>query len=451
MPLRTLPFLGRLRDRLLQVFGARAVAQLNRAVAAGDFDTMRELMSRVYLASATSAYGMHGDLMTLPDMNAERLAEFGRAAETFGGRAARRARGAPLLSPAWQEAYPDMMIDAGLAQGYEYGAKQAAVHAGEEGWKTWTRIWPAKKPRDWHNALEGVTIERRADFQMPGGPNQGAECEGPHDWSKIDDPAEWMHCGHALVYTPAADWTDVLSPTRVFPVPPEGWLARAVMEAEEGQAVSLRTRIERLLGPGGPVISQAMNPESAELFAEAFESLPESVKEVYRSVNVDTVSRVIFGEYSNRTQTLGSYNFVGRELTFNVPREVTVPQGQYGVAVISRGRTGQPWAVETIVHEAGHAVSQLQVEGRTELDTFARAIYKTPDTITATPGRGMNAYAEVTKNSPELRRAISDYGQTNIHEDFAETYTFYHLDPDGLKRKAPERYAVMDEIVRRRR
>lgn len=41
---------------------------------------------------------------------------------------------------------------------------------------------------------------------------------------------------------------------------------------------------------------------------------------------------------------------------------------------------------------------------------------------------------------------ITEYAKTNNREDFAESYEEYHLDPENLKEKAPEKYQAIDEM-----
>jgi hypothetical protein len=41
---------------------------------------------------------------------------------------------------------------------------------------------------------------------------------------------------------------------------------------------------------------------------------------------------------------------------------------------------------------------------------------------------------------------ITDYAKTNHFEDFAETYEEYHIRPENLKEKAPEKFADMEEF-----
>jgi hypothetical protein len=210
VPLTALPQLGLVRDRLRRWFGKRAVAQLDRALMENDFESIFELIQRVYLGSATSAYGIQGEIAAVPAVDEAFFTKLARAAQEFAARATRLSAGTDLLPPAVQEQYGDLMVDQALAQGHEEGAWQGALRADPPlGWKVWTRIYEAKEPRDWHDALEGSTIARNAKYVLPGGPNEGAEVHGPHDWRSVKDAAEWIHCGHSLIYTPYADWGDL--------------------------------------------------------------------------------------------------------------------------------------------------------------------------------------------------------------------------------------------------
>lgn len=38
---------------------------------------------------------------------------------------------------------------------------------------------------------------------------------------------------------------------------------------------------------------------------------------------------------------------------------------------------------------------------------------------------------------------VTDYAKTNRHEDYAETYAYYHVDPEGTKQKVPEKYEAI--------
>jgi len=224
-------------------------------------------------------------------------------------------------------------------------------------------------------------------------------------------------------------------------------LAEALIETPAQRRVraapslTRREQIQKTLGgTTGPKVLVS-DVDSAKLFQLQWDRLSNDVKDVYRSPRA--VATVSFEPPVPETRQLGSYRFADGQLTLHL----TQPTGTI------KGRTGANWLVETITHEAGHAVETLTVEpgGRTEIDTFASALYGTPETMITKPGQ-VGIYSQVIpRDHPELQRAVTDYGRTNIHEDFAETYTFYQLAPDGLRNTDPDRYKVMHEIVTRQR
>ena len=80
-------------------------------------------------------------------------------------------------------------------RGVDGGQRDAADTSGAE-YKTWVRAW-ARKERRPHSNLEGLTIQIDKLFFLP----SGRGCYGPRDWDAVPDPAEWVYCGHALMYT----------------------------------------------------------------------------------------------------------------------------------------------------------------------------------------------------------------------------------------------------------
>ena len=81
----------------------------------------------------------------------------------------------------------------------------------------------------------------------------------------------------------------------------------------------------------------------------------------------------------------------------------------------------------TIAHETGHT---LWID---KLSTGARNKY-------------MDLFIDSELN-PDAEKPISSYGQRHSHEDFAEAYRTYILQPEKLKAKAPKRYAFMDKNI----
>jgi hypothetical protein len=80
------------------------------------------------------------------------------------------------------------------------------------------------------------------------------------------------------------------------------------------------------------------------------------------------------------------------------------------------------WAETVTVHEVGHTK---------DYETALFGIFKHESTKTGVWGKGP---------------WMTDYAKTNHWEDFAETHAFYHLHPEELKTKCPEKYARMAEL-----
>lgn len=216
----TLDRLGALLDRLL----ARARGQAMRRtlheylamLGRGEYARLRALLlgwsARTHLDAQLAAWAVHSawlDIPTIPPQDAlnllsERSLRFGqdvvaRVAAHYGTGEGGR------LDP---RLYVRLMADVAVRRGWEEGASEAAREA-EAQWKTWVRVYPVREPRDWHARLEGATIPADRKFVLPGGPNRGREVMAPHDWDRLPDPREWVNCGHAVIYTPAAQWKDL--------------------------------------------------------------------------------------------------------------------------------------------------------------------------------------------------------------------------------------------------
>lgn len=212
----TLEKLGKILDREIERLRrkgrAKVAERLLEIVRKGEFQALRAWAASGHLGAQLKAWALHAtwlDLPILPPLSvqgliAERALAFAddvvaRVSAVYGS-------GEPPLSP---RLYVDLVADVAVRRGWGEGAETAAKEAGAR-WKTWVRVYPVKHPRDWHTALEGRTIPEKAKFILPGGPNAGRKVDAPHDWDSVPDPAEWMNCGHAVIYTPHATWREVL-------------------------------------------------------------------------------------------------------------------------------------------------------------------------------------------------------------------------------------------------
>ncbi len=212
----TLEKLGEIIRRLEERFereGRRDLLErMYRLIDRGDIWVLWNWAANMRLVSAQAAWTAHA--MWLKGLKAHpppaRLECMIQRAYDWGGVVAARfqavmVRERPGIHP---RLWLKLAVRAGVRGGWAEGAREAAEEAGA-GFKTWIRTWPAKEPRDWHDALEGKTIPANALFTLPGGPNIGAKVEAPHDWQRLPDPAEWINCGHAVVYTPHARLRDL--------------------------------------------------------------------------------------------------------------------------------------------------------------------------------------------------------------------------------------------------
>jgi len=212
----TLEKLGRILDRTVQRMerkGRREIAErLKEMVRRGEFTALRKWAMTGHLGSQLKAWALHATWLDLPGLPpaavqgelVERAVAF--ADDVVARVSAVYGTGEPPISP---RLYVRLVADVAARRGWSEGAEVAAEKGGAR-WKVWVRVYPVREPRDWHVALEGQTIPENVKFVLPGGPNAGQRVDAPHDWDAVPDPAEWINCGHAVIYTPHATWKDVL-------------------------------------------------------------------------------------------------------------------------------------------------------------------------------------------------------------------------------------------------
>lgn len=79
-----------------------------------------------------------------------------------------------------------------------------------------------------------------------------------------------------------------------------------------------------------------------------------------------------------------------------------------------------------VVHEFGHVIgSVIQDSGLQRQASFMNRFYLNPDTFEQPPTR---------------------YGRTNSHEDYAESFMLYVMDPERLRTCCSERYEYFEEV-----
>jgi hypothetical protein len=223
----TLPNLGERFDRLvalmLQTGYDAVLTRFKAELARGRLSTLKQWAGLGWGRGALMAWNTHARWLAIGSVPGRDVMEaLGEQAQAFAGTVETRAlavfgRGQSPLEPA---AYLNMLAGIAVRAGYHGGAEAAAA-AGEAKFKMWIRSYSGpSEHRHWHDALNGATVPRDAKFVLSAGPDPGAEVNGPHDWASLPSAAQWVNCGHALIYVPAATREDVLKGVRFSSLAP---------------------------------------------------------------------------------------------------------------------------------------------------------------------------------------------------------------------------------------
>ncbi|MCK9513762.1 MAG: hypothetical protein M0R28_21405 [Pigmentiphaga sp.] len=186
--------------------------------------------------------------------------------------------------------------------GQDAAAAEVAILAEAE-WKVWVRAWPRKEHRDWHDALEGVTIPEENLFTLPGGPNQGAQVYGPRDWDAVPDAGEHLNCAHALRYQRHATAEDLEGTKRgvgVIYTPPTASATWAGTDPQQTEALLAGNTNRAFVATLDEALAQALGSQaravqlSADTLAKQRRNHPEVPESLYRQIdelikNADTV------------------------------------------------------------------------------------------------------------------------------------------------------------------
>jgi hypothetical protein len=200
------PTLGRALGDALKLARELAPSIVEQALLERDTQALIDWIARQYLQGRSLGYIAHGAHLRLGRfVRPNVLRAWVDAAQAYGNEWTTSLltqiddAGAPTRM--WLENRVRQTGEQGVWRGNDDVAREAAVLAEAE-FKVWVRAWPREETRDWHDQLAddlgGIPVE--AQFRLPGGPNAGALVDGPRDWVNVPDPAEHMHCGHALRY-----------------------------------------------------------------------------------------------------------------------------------------------------------------------------------------------------------------------------------------------------------
>lgn len=173
---------------------------------------LAQVMAGAYATGVQTGWVVHGSLLggvpsTLTGQTArewrDRAYEHG---EFIANRFGNLLQAEPTVAQLRQHAA--VAGESSVWKGQDEIAEEVAALVEAE-YKVWVRAWPRKEQRDWHDALEGVTIPEDHKFTLPGGPNAGAQVYGPRDWEAVPKPGEHLNCGHALRYQRGATAEDL--------------------------------------------------------------------------------------------------------------------------------------------------------------------------------------------------------------------------------------------------
>jgi len=213
----TIPNLGKEYDRLVSLLlqtGYDEVLQRFKAeLARGRLSTLSQWTGQGWGRGALMAWANHARWLAIGSVPGrdvlEALAQKGqdwaatvetRALAVFG-------RGE---SPMEAAAYVNLLAGITVRAGYQSGAEAAGKAGGAE-YKMWIRAYSGGgEHRHWHDNLNGATIPKAAKFVLASGPNPGAKVDGPHDWQSLPSAAEWVNCGHSIIYVPNATREDLV-------------------------------------------------------------------------------------------------------------------------------------------------------------------------------------------------------------------------------------------------
>ena len=190
--------------------------------------------------------------------------------------------------------------------------------------------------------------------------------------------------------------------------------------------------IRELIGREKGVYVVKGGEKAAAAFVRNWSKLPEDVKAIYRSEEM-TRSITFKDKSDHLSKTGGEVAGVVRESHTDVEFYSAVANPH------AVGRAITNFAREAMVHEAGHIASWRVVGEGSEGHDAQLLQHEFTDRMWNTSGDHYMWRAE--KGLPP-----SSYARVNPREDFAESWTFMHLAPNGLRRASVDRYKFMDYV-----
>ena len=186
----------RLGQLINKIRGDITRAVRNNRVTPGFVDS---LVQRVFLRGKNAAYVTHGAQHGMPKQISQEKLQIWIRESIDNGKiytvAFEKFLGAKEVTQADAARWLDVAGYQSTMQGIDSEALAIADEKQLQ-WKEWTRLFPRDEKRDNHDDLNGVIIPIKAKFDL--GDNKLVA--GPRDWGALNDPGEWINCGHGLVY-----------------------------------------------------------------------------------------------------------------------------------------------------------------------------------------------------------------------------------------------------------
>jgi len=199
------PRLNNVFARLEKQVLSSGLYKRTRSLIAGGQHNVSNLMYTIFTTATLAGYAFQQEVFKQPSAITRAALEQWRDEATDYARARQSTASTLLPSLVTASALYWLAIAAGqgMKQGFGNGQRSSADENDAQ-FKTWVRTARRFEPRR-HSNLEGVTLPIDSLFRLP----NGSRVYQPHDWERYPNPAEWVHCGHGLIYTQTATRQDL--------------------------------------------------------------------------------------------------------------------------------------------------------------------------------------------------------------------------------------------------
>ena len=155
--------------------------------------------------------------------------------------------------------------------------------------------------------------------------------------------------------------------------------------------------------------NQFLNQHVRDAIEQAVSALPQHLADEIRAVPVYVVDAPDRCSASPLRRPAGCFTYT-----------------EDGTPLVELVLNNNGYQYSVVVHEFGHVIgSTIQDSGLQRQASFLNRFYLNPDTLEQPPTR---------------------YGRTNSHEDYAESFMLYVMQPDQLNACCSERFAYFEEV-----